>query len=200
MSKSEGNFVTINELLDTDKFGGRKWPGEVLRLAMLMTHYRQPIDWTLRTLLEAQATIEKWKVTFDQSSWNTNELVDSHLGKTRFVNTLVDDLNTHEAIGELHRMHKFARRFRNDKSKTDMPRFMASLRILGLESVISGRSMNEILSNELKTKIELKISIRLAARATKNWKESDRIRDELADMGVTIKDNKDGTTSWEVKR
>ncbi len=76
MSKSLGNFVTINELLETEKFGGKKWPGEVLRLAMLKTHYRQPIDWTVRTLLEAETTIEKWIETFDQSGWNTDELVD----------------------------------------------------------------------------------------------------------------------------
>ncbi len=50
MSKSLGNFVTIHELLHTEKFGGRKWPGEVLRLAMLRTHYRQPIDWTVQRL------------------------------------------------------------------------------------------------------------------------------------------------------
>ena len=48
MAKSEGNFVTINELLNTEKFGGRKWPGEVLRLAMLMTHYREPIDFSVK--------------------------------------------------------------------------------------------------------------------------------------------------------
>ena len=54
MAKSEGNFVTINELLDTEKFGGRKWPGEVLRLAMLMTHYREPIDFQVRKLEEAE--------------------------------------------------------------------------------------------------------------------------------------------------
>jgi cysteinyl-tRNA synthetase len=53
MSKSLGNFFTINELLNTEKFGGRKWPGEVLRLAMLKTHYRQPIDWTVQGLQEA---------------------------------------------------------------------------------------------------------------------------------------------------
>ena len=57
MSKSEGNFVTINELLETEKFGGRKWPGEVLRLAMLMTHYREPIDLTVQRLEEARNTI-----------------------------------------------------------------------------------------------------------------------------------------------
>ena len=60
MSKSLGNFVTIRDLLDTTVFGGRKWPGEVLRLAMLRTHYRQPIDWTVRALEEAEATLDRW--------------------------------------------------------------------------------------------------------------------------------------------
>ena len=57
MSKSLGNFVTIHELLHTEKFGGRKWPGEVLRLAMLRTHYRQPIDWTVKALEEAETSV-----------------------------------------------------------------------------------------------------------------------------------------------
>jgi cysteinyl-tRNA synthetase len=60
MSKSLGNFVTINELLTTDVFGGRSWSGEVLRLAMLKTHYRQPIDWTVRALEEAERTLAAW--------------------------------------------------------------------------------------------------------------------------------------------
>ena len=58
MSKSLGNFFTIRELLDTDKFGGRKWPGEVLRLAMLMTHYREPIDFTVNRLVEAEDNLD----------------------------------------------------------------------------------------------------------------------------------------------
>ena len=60
MSKSLGNFITIRDLLDMPVFGGRKWPGEVLRLAMLRTHYRQPIDWTVRGLEEAEATLDRW--------------------------------------------------------------------------------------------------------------------------------------------
>ena len=60
MSKSLGNFVTINELLHTTNFGGRKWPGEVLRLAMLRTHYRQPIDWTVKALEDAENTLDRW--------------------------------------------------------------------------------------------------------------------------------------------
>ena len=60
MSKSLGNFITIHELLHTDKFGGRSWKGEVLRLAMLRAHYRQPIDWTLKALEEAEKTLARW--------------------------------------------------------------------------------------------------------------------------------------------
>ena len=63
MSKSEGNFVTIDELLNTEKFGGRKWPGEVLRLAMLMTNYREPIDFSVRKLEEAEnilSSLQRW--------------------------------------------------------------------------------------------------------------------------------------------
>src|SRR5215831_2590641 len=60
MSKSLGNFVTIRELLRTTKFGGRQWSGEALRLAMLRTHYRQPIDWTVKALEEAEATLDGW--------------------------------------------------------------------------------------------------------------------------------------------
>ncbi|MEN0088036.1 MAG: cysteine--tRNA ligase [Pseudomonadota bacterium] len=61
MSKSDGNFITVHDLLHTDKFGGRKWPGEVLRLAMLMTHYREPLDFTLRRLEEAETLIQKMR-------------------------------------------------------------------------------------------------------------------------------------------
>src|SRR5690606_31402274 len=61
MSTSEGNFVIIHDLLEAEKFGGRKWPGEVLRLAMLMTHYREPIDFSVRKLEEAESLIAKWR-------------------------------------------------------------------------------------------------------------------------------------------
>src|SRR5688572_7804874 len=60
MAKSAGNFVTIRELLETEKFGGRKWPGEVLRLAMLRTNYRHPIDWTARALQDEESRLAKW--------------------------------------------------------------------------------------------------------------------------------------------
>ena len=117
MSKSLGNFVTINELLETEKFGGRKWPGEVLRLAMLKTHYRQPIDWTVKALEEAEASVAKWRTTFAESAWTYDELDGASFERSRFFDALADDLNTAAAITELHKQHDWARRFRNDKTR-----------------------------------------------------------------------------------
>ncbi len=97
MSKSLGNFVTIHELLHTTKFGGRKWSGEVLRLAMLRTHYRQPIDWTLRALEEAEATLDRWYDAVGDAE-PADEIF------PRVLDVLSDDLNTPAALHELHRL------------------------------------------------------------------------------------------------
>jgi cysteinyl-tRNA synthetase len=90
MSKSEGNFVTINELLATEKFGGRTWPGEVLRLAMLMTHYREPIDFSVRKLEEAESLITKWR---RRAEGGVVETVGAE-----FVAALADDLDMAEFL------------------------------------------------------------------------------------------------------
>ncbi|MEO3387746.1 cysteine--tRNA ligase [Mesorhizobium sp. CAU 1741] len=97
MSKSEGNFVTINELLSTEKFGGRKWPGEVLRLAMLMTHYREPIDFSVRKLEEASGKLQKWKQFAADRTTSPKSIEVSE----RFFQLLGDDLNTVEAFSYL---------------------------------------------------------------------------------------------------
>jgi cysteinyl-tRNA synthetase len=94
MSKSLGNFVTIKELLDTANFGGTRWPGDVLRLAMLRTHYRQPIDWTASSLLENR---KAW-VSFGNAIRDVGES-DSHDGE--FLAALQDDLNTSDAVTRL---------------------------------------------------------------------------------------------------
>ena len=98
MSKSLGNFVTINELLETEKFGGRKWPGEVLRLAMLMTHYREPIDWTAEIGRDAG----------DADGYNIADLLSTMWRPlpsripTSGPCALSDDLNTPSALSIIH--------------------------------------------------------------------------------------------------
>ena len=98
MSKSLGNFVTIHELLRTTRFGGRKWSGEALRLAMLRGHYRQPIDWTVKALEEAEATLDRWYDGVGDVEASKETCA------RRVLDALSDDLNTPEAIAELHRL------------------------------------------------------------------------------------------------
>ncbi len=189
MSKSTGNFVTIRELLATDAFGGRSWPGEVLRLAMLRTHYRQPIDWTLRALEEAERTLDRWYATMSDDAVGSEPA-------SEVIEELVDDLNTPAAIAGLHGLF----------AKADTPslraRALASARILGLlqDSPSAWQARREASVGIDPAAVEHLIEARLAARRAKAWAESDRIRDELAAMGVVVKDNKDGTTSWDVGR
>jgi cysteinyl-tRNA synthetase len=194
MSKSLGNFVTIRELLTSRVFGSNMWHGRVLRLAMLMTHYRQPIDWTVERLVEVRATLKDWidsVVGLDANTAPPQELVDA----------LSDDMNTPEMISFLHSLHKAARpRTKREVSQ----KLAASMKFLG---IWDGETSLEVYGYGYgvihgPSSIDVKplIDARLAARRAKNWAESDRIRNELAAMGVAIKDNKDGTTTWEVKR
>ena len=186
MSKSLGNFVTIHELLRTTKFGGRKWPGEVLRLAMLRTHYRQPIDWTVKALEEAEATLDRWyEIVGDVEP--ASEIAPGVL------DALADDLNTPEAVANLHRLG----------GQTSAPELLkASANLIGLLQQTQSERQAVALS-EAKVdaaRINAIIAERAQARAARNWAESDRLRDHLAELGVAIKDNKDGATTWELKR
>jgi cysteinyl-tRNA synthetase len=193
MSKSLGNFVTIRELLDTRAFGSNKWHGYVIRLAMLMTHYRQPIDWTVDRLVEARKVLKEW--------------IDVAIGADEFakgvpeelISAFSDDLNFPQAISVLHGLHKDARQLNPEAAG----KLNAAMRFMG---IWGGEKTNEIYgygyevsSGPAPADIEPLIAARTAARARKDWAESDRIRDELAAMGVVLKDSKDGTT-WEIAR
>ena len=188
MSKSLGNFVTINELLSTEKFGGRKWPGEVVRLAMLKTHYRSPIDWTERSLDEADKTLRSWTRV-----WVSN-CAEQKIPQ-EVAEILADDLNTSALIAWLHQTYN-----RAEKGDGEAGRILTSaLQALGFRDLFNKMSGQPGLTDEEKSMIERALSDRTAARARKDWKESDRIRDQLAAMGVAIKDSKEGTT-WEIAR
>jgi cysteinyl-tRNA synthetase len=182
MSKSLGNFITIRELL-------ADWPGEVLRLNMLKTHYRSPIDWTLKGMEESAKTLDDWYwVAADAPGQQPADAV---------VDAVSDDLNTPQMIAALHGLRNAAAA----GSERDRNVFAASLRLLGFlsESAAKWKGRRRQASGIDATQIDGLIADRTAARARKDFKESDRIRDELAAMGVVIKDSKDGTT-WEIAR
>ncbi len=188
MSKSLGNFVTIRELLSD-------WPGEVLRLNMLKTHYRSPIDWTLKGVEESKKVLDSWyDIVGDdtQAFGEPDEDVCAQLG---------DDLNTSGAITRLHAIAS-SRVGTSGQGQLDVKRNLkTSAMLLGL----LGNTRKQYLASNPKAivvnreAVDALIADRTAARARKDFKESDRIRDELAAMGVVIKDSKEGTT-WEVAR
>jgi cysteinyl-tRNA synthetase len=184
MSKSLGNFVTIRELL-------ADWPGEVLRLNMLRTHYRSPIDWTLKGLEESARTLDDWyAIAADAVGDRPAEGV---------VEALSDDLNTAQTIAALHGLRNAA--VSDEKARSS---FAASLRFLGFlgQSAAEWKGRKQQASGIDPNWVEGLISDRAAARARKDFKESDRIRDELAAKGVMLKDGKDANgkpvTTWEL--
>jgi cysteinyl-tRNA synthetase len=205
MSKSLGNFVTIRELLSRRPDNPR-W-GEILRFNMLRTHYRQPIDWTDAGLIESEMSYGKLR----QAAIGANRLrIKPSPG---VISALADDLNTSEAITELYRLANAARYSPSDLPYDAANELAGSLQLLGFEKAIDHvrsddiggdikRAYQEDAAREkgLNPKdIDDLVESRTAARARKDFKESDRIRDELAAMGVAIKDSKDGTT-WEIAR
>ncbi len=182
MSKSLGNFVTIHELL-------KNWPGEVVRLAMLQTHYRQPINWTVSGLREAEKILDHW--------YNLSGDLSPGFLCADALDALEDDLNTPKALAALHEV-------RGEAAKGVKPAaqcLKASAQLLGLLQHTSAEwaafRPASIAVDE--PRVVSLIEARNAARRTKNFAESDRIRDELAKMGVVLKDTKDGTT-WEIAR
>ena len=180
MSKSDGNFITVHELLHSTKFGGRIWPGAVLRLAMLMTHYREPIDFSVKRLEEAENTLQR---LFRRAREGAD--AGDHGG---FHLALADDLNTSAAIHAL--------------SELSGAPLKAALAFLGFSpetGLVAGHP------SEQSARIEQLIAIRLQHIADKDWGEADLIRDQLLTEGIQLKDGKDPvtgerTTSWEVTR
>lgn len=176
MSKSLGNFVTIREVL-------KDWPGDVARLAMLSTHYRQPINWTLKGLEEAHKALASF---FDAASAEAEPRP-----APAVLEALADDLNTPMAIAAMHGL----------KNAAGRKALAGTLAFLGFraEALAAWQAAHAPTPPIPAAEIDAKVAARVAARQAKNWAESDRIRDELLALGIVLKDSKDGTT-WEVAR
>jgi len=255
MSKSDGNFRTIREVL-------KDWPGEVARLTMLKTYYRQPIDWTDSSLQASADELQNWAILLEDLDEEFNEWPKRGYPlpppDAEVVSALSNDLNFHNALTRTREMHKKA------SSYEDLLAFFVTVNFLGLLTPrrlqahfagglidiprnkqsfafemqkylrIATANRDIVSINEIKEKLAASglaavvdidscyvkiealqsdsqevqitslITARNAARAAKNFAESDRIRAELEAMGLQLKDGKDEngnpTTTWEVKR
>jgi cysteinyl-tRNA synthetase len=203
MAKSAGNFVTIHDALRQSN--DPRW-GDVLRLNMLRTHYRQPIDWTSDGLAESAVTyanLRRAVINADRAKARPSQAV---------LEALSDDLNTPSVLAELHRLGHLA------SAPTGAPadaasELVGSLLLLGFDRAVDHVNVGTVREDlvaafdEVSARekgldpvlISARVADRIAARKVKNFAESDRIRDELAKMGVVLKDSKDGTT-WEIAR
>ena len=179
MSKSLGNFITINELKN-------KYDGQVVRLAMLSTHYRQPFDWNEKNLETSYMTLNKW---YEFYSDQDNKL---DLGT---LEVLTDDLNTPMFISKMHSLYKDA----VNGNKNAGQQLSDACKLLGLFDK-NLASWNNIKTSKSITaeEIENLIQERKVARDNKNFSRSDEIRDLLIAKGIVIEDNQ-GKTSWKYK-
>jgi cysteinyl-tRNA synthetase len=189
MSKSLGNFVTIHELL-------QEWPGEAVKLAMLATHYRQPINWTRQGVAEAKRSLDHWYEL-------TADAPDGTLLCADVLEALADDLNTPQAIAALHALRSEAAK----GSKPAAACLRVSARLMGLLQLDTAawKAWRPAALALDEAKLADLVAARNTARKARDFKEADRIRDELAAMGIALKDSKDPATgeirtTWEVKR
>ena len=181
MSKSIGNIVTINNL-------SKKVNGQVVRLALLSSHYKQPLDWNEKLIEDSQNTLDKWYSQFDKSS--SDNFDDENLLP------LLEDLNTPEYISKLHLLFKEA----SNGNKSSKVKFISGCKMIGLleEDKESWENYKKSKAKVDKSFITQKIIERNEARKKGNYKLADLVRKELEDNGVLIEDKKNETT-WKYK-
>ncbi|MEY3269488.1 MAG: cysteine--tRNA ligase [Pseudomonadota bacterium] len=189
MSKSLGNIQTIPELQ------AQGWHGEVLRLALLSAHYRQPLEWTQDLLQQTRKTVDSWcEVTTAFGSCQGFSAVDYRQADVGVVEALTNDLNTPAAIARMHALANDVREAdqrRHPEAEQIAISFRAAGLLLGLD--LKPRPV-AIVDSQERARVDAAIAARNAARAAKNWAESDRIRAELTAAGIVLEDGAGGTT------
>jgi cysteinyl-tRNA synthetase len=187
MSKSLGNILLVRELLE-------QVPGEAVRLALLNAHYRQPLDWSDSVLLEAKRKLDRLYGTLrDISGWET-QWKDARPNSV-FLTALEDDLNTPRALAALFDLTREANRSVTDTERTALAaELRSSAEMLGL----LGNDPEEWFTLDANAEltgpqIEERLAERNAARKNRDFAAADRIRDELAGVGISIEDGPDGT-------
>ena len=180
MAKSQGNILKIKDFRN-------KISGQVIRLALMSAHYKQPLDWNDKLINDCQNTLDKWYRIYS-SDVKTVQVTEEVL------KPLYEDLNTPGYIANLHQLYEQA----NKGESKEL--FISACKFIGLlnEDKKQWEKYKKDKALITEDEINLEIELRNKARANKDYKEADRIRDELLDKGVLIED-KDGKTLWKFK-
>ena len=203
MSKSLGNFRTIREILQT------RHP-ETVRLFLLSKHYRSPVDFTEDALNDAASAVERVYNFLGQVE-NTLEPVPGpgrSATRERFAAEMDDDFNTAAALGVLFEAVREGNRLLDEGKKQEALEVYQDIKNMAFVLGIFEKSARQYLEGKTAratekqgldpAQVEALIAQRTQARKEKNWAQADRIRDELADMGVLIQDGP-SDTSWKMK-
>ena len=184
MSKSLGNIILVNDLTE-------KYHGEVIRLALLSSHYRQGLDWNEKVIHQAKKLLDKLYVLYDSLK---DTKADEDQQNFESIEIIFDDLNTPGLISEANKLIK------EGDSSSDSERALKKSKLLMIAKVLGifeDKAYNKV-SNELNKEIEDLIKERSIAKENKNFALADQIRSKLDSLGIEIKDSPDGT-SWQVK-
>lgn len=209
MAKSVGNILNLGDLLE-------KYDGETIRFFLLMTHYRQPLDYSEESVLQAKGTLASlknaiWRV--EQIKLGGGEIVLGARGisdeklksiKNSFISALEDDLNTPMAVSSMFELRDYAFELLGNgameaNSAANVPIFIQILRlfhefggVLGIFEQKDDGKAASISGEEIKRLIEE----RQRAKENRDYKKADEIRNELKGKGILIEDNKDGSVGW----
>ena len=182
MSKSLGNIILVNELT-------QKYHGEVIRLALLSTHYRQALDWNDNVIHQAKKLLDKLYSLLNE----LNDVKESKEPDNDLIEILLDDLNTPGLMANINKLLKNA----ESLEEGDKPNLKSNLLLIGkLMGILEDKSYNKI-SSEFKDKVDNLIEDRSNAKKKRDFELADKIRTELIDLGVEINDSPEGTT-WKV--
>ena len=182
MSKSLGNIILVNELT-------QKYHGEVIRLALLSTHYRQALDWNDNVIYQAKKLLDKLYSLLNE----LNEVKEIKEPDNDLIEILLDDLNTPGLLANINKLIKNA----GSLEEADKPYLKSNLLLIGkVMGILEDQSYNQI-SGEFKDKVDSLIEDRSNAKKKRDFELADKIRSELIELGIEINDSPEGTT-WKV--